>query len=700
MSAWDGSVREGFDFLITSDGVTITGTLTNKDITRDLTLMFSDGFTMLDTTTVPLTAILTPGLDTNPQANYIYVLQSAKTVLTVSTSDWPIAEHTKIAYAYLRTASTTVTDSAFINQNWNDHIKSTGDNGHLLHITERKRQDPAKWHSGVLASSVVSGAGTVVDIAVTAGQVYQLHKQAYPATDTATTGLFHVVNHNTTPFVDENNLATQTLDANGVSLLNSSCSFVLWGVQNKSGEQHHLMINLPIGQYSRLAPDNAVQDATNFSVYDIPNEFKSVGFLIARLTYTITAGGVWALYNNQDLRGFQPSNAAGGASGGGGVSEFTALLDTPNAYTSQALKFLKVNSGESAVEFIDHAPWTTSLHTGTANTLAAFNASGVAENIAKSTYQAALVSGTNIKTVNGTTLLGSGDLAVGTITGSGTANYVPKFTGVSSLGNSVMFDDGTNVGFGTAVPYNSIHSSIASATARYIQVTNSITGTGSGSSGLLVGVDTSGNAVVNSATAGVDLILKSANAEALRLASTGHVGIGGAPTQKFEVFGTLGNVQISSDGANMDFTRPSTSYFKASVTGGQFAWRTNGSATNAMSLNTAGALTVLSTVTATNFILSSDKRLKENIQDIDFEEIETIPIKSFNLIDDESKRKRYGVIAQDLEKIAPEMVYEDEEGFKKVAYIDFLLAKVNNLEKKNNSLEMRLKKLEEKLNNL
>ena len=106
------------------------------------------------------------------------------------------------------------------------------------------------------------------------------------------------------------------------------------------------------------------------------------------------------------------------------------------------------------------------------------------------------------------------------------------------------------------------------------------------------------------------------------------------------------------------------------------------------------------TITAANFILGSDQRLKENIQDIDFEEIETIPIKSFNLIDDESKRKRYGVIAQDLEKIAPEMVYEDEEGFKKVAYIDFLLAKVNNLEKKNNSLEMRLKKLEEKLNNL
>jgi len=701
LSAWDGSIREGFNFTVTSTGGVITGTLVNTDPTRDLTLMFSDGFTILDTTTTPVTKILTAGTDINPQPNYVYILQSDK-LLTLSTAGWPASEHTKVAYLLLQSATATETDDALINQNWDDHIKSTGDNGHLLHITERLRKEPAKWDSGTVGTSTIVGAApSAIYVAVTAGYVYQLHKQAFTAKDTQVSDFMHIANHFTTPYVKVNDLAGQTSDALGVTLANSSFTNVLWGVQNKTGEVSHLMINKPIGKYSKNSPENAVDDLLKYAVYTIPNEFKSVGFLIAAFTYTLDAAGTtWTLYNTQDLRGLQPGNAAGGSSGGGGVTEFTSLVDTPNAYTSQALKFLKVNSGESAVEFIDHAPWTTSLHTGTANTLAAFNASGVAENIAKSTYQAALVSGTNIKTVNGTTLLGSGDLAVGTITGSGTANYVPKFTGVSSLGNSVMFDDGTNVGFGTAVPYNSIHSSIASATARYIQVTNSITGTGSGSSGLLVGVDTSGNAVVNSATAGVDLILKSANAEALRLASTGHVGIGGAPTQKFEVFGTLGNVQISSDGANMDFTRPSTSYFKASVTGGQFAWRTNGSATNAMSLNTAGALTVLSTVTATNFILSSDKRLKENIQDIDFEEIETIPIKSFNLIDDESKRKRYGVIAQDLEKIAPEMVYEDEEGFKKVAYIDFLLAKVNNLEKKNNSLEMRLKKLEEKLNNL
>ena len=35
---------------------------------------------------------------------------------------------------------------------------------------------------------------------------------------------------------------------------------------------------------------------------------------------------------------------------------------------------------------------------------------------------------------------------------SGTTNYLPKFTGASALGNSLIFDNGTNVGIGTAAP--------------------------------------------------------------------------------------------------------------------------------------------------------------------------------------------------------------------------------------------------------
>ena len=50
---------------------------------------------------------------------------------------------------------------------------------------------------------------------------------------------------------------------------------------------------------------------------------------------------------------------------------------------------------------------------------------------------------------NGTSWVNDSDAG---ITGSGTTNYLPKFTGASTLGNSLVFDDGTNIGLGTTTP--------------------------------------------------------------------------------------------------------------------------------------------------------------------------------------------------------------------------------------------------------
>ncbi len=43
---------------------------------------------------------------------------------------------------------------------------------------------------------------------------------------------------------------------------------------------------------------------------------------------------------------------------------------------------------------------------------------------------------------------------LGGVSGSGTTNYLPKWTGSTALGNSLVYDDGTNVGIGTATPTN------------------------------------------------------------------------------------------------------------------------------------------------------------------------------------------------------------------------------------------------------
>ena len=92
-----------------------------------------------------------------------------------------------------------------------------------------------------------------------------------------------------------------------------------------------------------------------------------------------------------------------------------------------------------------------------------------------------------------------------------------------------------------------------------------------------------------------------------------------------------------------------------------------------------------STVTATNFILSSDKRLKNNIKEVSSNHVD-VNWKTFEMNSDKGQ-SRYGVIAQELEEKHPEFVRTDDEGIKSVAYIDLLIAKIAEL-------EARLEKLE------
>jgi hypothetical protein len=50
-------------------------------------------------------------------------------------------------------------------------------------------------------------------------------------------------------------------------------------------------------------------------------------------------------------------------------------------------------------------------------------------------------------TLTWTTITGAGG-----VTGSGTDNYIPRWNGTTALENSIIFDDGTNVGIGTTMP--------------------------------------------------------------------------------------------------------------------------------------------------------------------------------------------------------------------------------------------------------
>ena len=104
-----------------------------------------------------------------------------------------------------------------------------------------------------------------------------------------------------------------------------------------------------------------------------------------------------------------------------------------------------------------------------------------------------------------------------------------------------------------------------------------------------------------------------------------------------------------------------------------------GNTNNTYKLDVSGTGRFTDDVTATDFITSSDLRLKKNIQDYSFDKKINISLKTYEFIS-AGGRKRYGVIAQDLEKTNPEFVITDQQGFKSVSYIDLLIAKIAELE--------------------
>jgi hypothetical protein len=71
------------------------------------------------------------------------------------------------------------------------------------------------------------------------------------------------------------------------------------------------------------------------------------------------------------------------------------------------------------------------------------------ESTGAATFSNLAGSGTRMVVADANGLLSTQAIGSGSITGSGTTNYLPKFTGTSTIGNSLLFDNGSSVGIGT-----------------------------------------------------------------------------------------------------------------------------------------------------------------------------------------------------------------------------------------------------------
>ena len=86
-----------------------------------------------------------------------------------------------------------------------------------------------------------------------------------------------------------------------------------------------------------------------------------------------------------------------------------------------------------------------------------------------------------------------------------------------------------------------------------------------------------------------------------------------------------------------------------------------------LTIASGGAATFVSTVTATNFIDASDRRLKEEISDFCGCKFEDVKFKKYKLKKGDD-RWQYGVIADELKRVYPELVYTDNDGMLGVDY--------------------------------
>ncbi len=271
-----------------------------------------------------------------------------------------------------------------------------------------------------------------------------------------------------------------------------------------------------------------------------------------------------------------------------------------NALTINQTSGLVWNSGNNDIDFRlagvnnDYAfylsAFTDSIGIGTDAPANKLHVEGVNGGLAGVYLNNATPSDTSYTLYNnsGTLTWNGTALAVGSSV-SGTTNYIPKFTASNSLGNSILYDDGTNIGIGTASPDNKLHVYTGNSGANTYGFENDIivesdTSTGiniltgnNSTSGIVFGVpgdsriadlfwqDNSEVLALETGTANGEIQFRTGNIEdAMRIDSSGNVGIGTtAPSSELDI--STNSPKITLTDEDSGGTRPELNITNNSV---------------------------------------------------------------------------------------------------------------------------------------
>jgi hypothetical protein len=101
----------------------------------------------------------------------------------------------------------------------------------------------------------------------------------------------------------------------------------------------------------------------------------------------------------------------------------------------------------------------------------------------------------------------------------------------------------------------------------------------------------------------------------------------------------------------------------------------------ALNVNATGTADFTGVFSAADFTYTSDVRLKKNIKDVELRDLSGVPLVTWDWRQ-KGKGSGRGVLAQALQKLAPELVTADDKGHLSVDKVNMLLERVAYLEQK------------------
>ena len=317
------------------------------------------------------------------------------------------------------------------------------------------------------------------------------------------------------------------------------------------------------------------------------------------------------------------------------------------------------------------------------------------------------------------------------VDGSGTANYITKWSDADTLTNSVMYDDGTNIGIGITTPSakvdvyqsGSTAFNVAGSQGQLFSVTDSLSGS------LMSVNDISGIPILE--VFSDDRVVAGTFGSNALVVNGGSVGVGtSAPTKLLTVGSSTATSGIGNNGIFVNIDGGAAVTAKSGTSGVEVQVNAEGSTqgtigtysnhpvdfrvsnSNVMWLSTSAnvgigqtspayKLDVTGTIRATGDVIAySDRRVKQDIVTLEnsVDLVKKLRGVSYKKIGEDDQK--IGVIAQEILEVLPQVVSKDENGMYSVAYgnmAGLFIEAIKEQQAHIETLEERIQKLEQLL---